>query len=149
MEEGMSPKRHHLMDPKRHKVKDVMTGEIRCVGENETVDEVANKLDQLNVAALPICGEDGTLRGIISERDITVGVLALAKAPQQIRADEVYYEAAVPVRADDSLGLAMQTMVDHNLTTLPVIDGEDEEPIGVIILTDVIHTADVFRPKRH
>jgi CBS domain-containing protein len=148
MEEGMSPKRH-MVSPKRHKVMDVMTGEIQCVGENETVDEVANKLDQLNVAALPICGEDGTLRGMITERDIIAGVLALTKAPQQIRAGEVDYEEAEPVRADDSLGLAMQTMVDHNLTTLPVIDGENEEPIGVINIIDVIHTADVFRPKRH
>jgi CBS domain-containing protein len=145
----MSPKRHKVMRPKRHKVRDVMTGEIRCVGENETVAEAANKLDELNVDALPICGEDGTLRGMISERNIIAGVLGLSKAPQQIRAGEVDYEEAVPVRADDSLGLAMQTMVNHNLTTLPVIDGEDEEPIGVINLTDVIHTADVFRPKRH
>jgi CBS domain-containing protein len=141
MEEGMSPK--------RNLVKHVMTGEIQCVGENETVDEVANKLDQLNVAALPICGEDGTLRGMITERDILAGVLALTKAPQQIRAGEVDFEEAEPVRADDSLGLAMQTMVDHNLTTLPVIAGEDEEPIGVINITDVMVSADVFRPKRN
>lgn len=43
--------------------REVMTGDCECVGENETVSDAAKKMADLDVGALPICGEDDRLEG--------------------------------------------------------------------------------------
>ena len=58
------------------KARDVMTGGAECVGENETVLDAAKKLADLDIGAMPICGEDNRLKGMLTDRDIVVKVLA-------------------------------------------------------------------------
>lgn len=128
------------MSPKRNLVKDVMTGGTECVGENDTMFEAAKKLAQLNLDALPICGEDGTLRGMITEHDLVSRGLALGNDPNETTMAEFGYGKPVTIGADDSIESAMKTMTDHNVRRLPVIDGE--ELIGVISITDVVNKID-------
>ena len=40
------------------KARDIMTPECACVGENDTVLDAAERLAELNVGAMPICGTD-------------------------------------------------------------------------------------------
>jgi CBS domain-containing protein len=59
--------------------REVMTGGVECVGENETVLDAAKKLADLDVGSMPICGEDNRLKGMLTDRDIVVKVLAAGK----------------------------------------------------------------------
>lgn len=54
--------------------REIMTGGAECVGENETLVDAARKMRDLDVGSLPICGDDNRLRGMVSDRDIVVGV---------------------------------------------------------------------------
>lgn len=63
--------------------RDVMTQGVECVGENETVADAAKKLADLDVGAMPICGEDDRLKGMLTDRDIVVEVIARAKNPSR------------------------------------------------------------------
>jgi len=45
--------------------RDIMTGGAECVGENETLVEAARKMRDFHVGALPICGEDNRLKGML------------------------------------------------------------------------------------
>jgi CBS domain-containing protein len=128
------------MSPKRNKVRNIMTGGTECVSENDTMVEAAKKLAQLNVDALPICGEDETLRGMITEHDLVSRGLALGKNPNETKVGEFGYGKPVTIGAADSLELALKTMTDHNVRRLPVIDGK--ELIGVISITDVVNKID-------
>ena len=65
--------------------RDVMTGDCECVGENETVLDAAKKMSQLDVGVLPICGEDDRLKGMLTDRDIVLKVLAAGKDPSRPR----------------------------------------------------------------
>ena len=58
------------------KARDVMSPNTTCVGENETLLDAARKLADLDVGALPICGEDDRLKGMLTDRDIVVKALA-------------------------------------------------------------------------
>lgn len=129
------------MSPKRNLVRNVMTGGTECVGENDTMVEAAKKLAQLNVDALPICGEDGVLRGMITEHDLVTRGLALGMNPNETKVGEFGYGKPVTAGADDSLETAMKTMTDHNVRRLPVIDGKDL--IGVLSVTDVVDKIDI------
>ncbi len=117
-------------------VRQVMTGGTECVGENETIVEAAKKLTLLNVSALPICGEDERLKGVLTEHEIVTRVLALGKDPAQTKVGEFGYGKPVTIGADDSIEEALKTMTDHNVRRLPVID--EHRLIGVISMVDVV-----------
>jgi CBS domain-containing protein len=115
--------------------RDVMTGGAECIGENETVVEAAKKMAQLDVGALPICGEDNRLKGMLTDRDIAVKVLAQDKDPSSTKAGELGEGKPVTIGADDSVEEALQTMKGEKVRRLPVIDGHDL--IGVVSQGDL------------
>ena len=105
--------------------RDVMTGHAECIGENDTVLDAAKRLAELDVGAMPICGEDNRLKGMLTDRDIVVKVLAKGKDPASTKAGELSEGKPVTIGADDSVDEALRTMADHGVRRLPVIDGHD------------------------
>jgi CBS domain-containing protein len=115
--------------------REVMTPGAECIGENETVVEAAKKMAQLEVGALPICGEDNRLKGMLTDRDIAVKVLAQDKDPSSTRAGELGEGKPVTIGADDSVEEALRTMKDEKVRRLPVIDGH--ELVGIVSQGDL------------
>jgi CBS domain-containing protein len=127
------------------KARDVMSTDCTCVGENETLLDAAKKLADLDVGALPICGEDDRLKGMLTDRDIVVKALAQGKDPGSTRAGELGQgdSETVTIGADDSIDEALRTMIDHKVRRLPVIDGK--RMVGVISQADVATNVDEER----
>jgi CBS domain-containing protein len=117
------------------KAKDVMSGGVECAGENDTVADAAKKLAQLDVGSMPICGEDDRLKGMITDRDIVIEVLAEGKDPGSTKVSELANGKPVTIGADDSVGEALRTMKEHQVRRLPVIDGHDL--VGVVSVADL------------
>jgi CBS domain-containing protein len=117
------------------RARDVMTGDAECVGENETIVDAAKKMANLDVGALPICGEDNRLKGMLTDRDIAVKVLAEGKDPGSTKAGELGDGKPVTIGADDSISEAVRTMKEHKVRRLPVIDGHDL--IGIVSQGDL------------
>jgi CBS domain-containing protein len=117
-----------------------MTQGVECAGENETVADAAKKLAQLDVGAMPICGEDDRLKGMLTDRDIVVEVIARGKDPADVRAGDLGGEEVVTIGADDSVDEALSTMTSHKVRRLPVIDGHDL--VGVVTLADLAQNID-------
>ena len=117
------------------KARDVMTGGAECVAEDESILDAAKRLAQLNVGAMPICGQDDRLKGMLTDRDIVVKVLAQGKDPAQTRAGELGEGKPVTIGADDSVSEALRTMTEHKVRRLPVIDGH--QLVGVVTQADI------------
>jgi CBS domain-containing protein len=118
------------------KARDIMTPDCKCVGENDSVLDAAKQLADNDVGAMPICGEDNRLKGMITDRDIVVKVLAQGKDPGSTKASELAdQQEVVTIGADDSIEEALRTMADHKVRRLPVIDGR--ECVGVISQKDL------------
>ena len=116
--------------------RDVMNPDCTCVGENDTVLDAAGKLAEKDVGAMPICGEDNRLKGMLTDRDIVVKVLAKGKDPSSTKAREIADQGeVVTIGADDSLDEALRTMADHKVRRLPVIDGHDL--VGMLTQADI------------
>ncbi len=115
--------------------REAMSGSPECVRENDTIADAAKKLAQLNVGAMPICGADDRLKGMLTDRDIVVKVLARDKDPKSTRAGELGEGKPVTIGADDSLGEAVQTMIEHKVRRLPVIDGH--RLVGILSQADL------------
>jgi CBS domain-containing protein len=116
--------------------RDIMTEGCECVGENQTVLEAAHKLAELNIGALPICGEDDRLKGMLTDRDIVVKVLAQDKDPGSTKAGELGEGPPVWVSTDASENEVLKRMREHDVRRLPVID-ENKRLAGIIAQADV------------
>jgi CBS domain-containing protein len=115
--------------------RDVMTPDAQCVGENETLLDAARKLADRGYGAMPICGEDNRLKGMLTDRDIVVKALAQGKDPSSTRAGELGEGKPVTIGADDSIQEALKTMAQYKVRRLPVIDGHDL--VGMISVADI------------
>jgi CBS domain-containing protein len=119
--------------------REIMTGEAECVPAGSTVREAARQMASLEVGALPICGEDDRLKGMLTDRDIVVKVLAEGSDPDAVTAGELGQGKPVTIGADDPLEEAIETMKQHAVRRLPVIDGH--RLIGIVSQADIATAA--------
>ena len=115
--------------------RDVMSGGVECVGENDSVLDAAKRLAELDVGSMPICGEDDRLKGMLTDRDVVVKVLAQGKDPADVTAGDLGEGKPVTIGADDSVDEALRTMAQHKVRRLPVIDGHDL--VGIVSIADL------------
>ena len=115
--------------------REVMTSPCECVGEKDTVADAAKKLAELEVGSMPICGEDDRLKGMLTDRDIVVKVIAKGKDPSDVTAGDLGEGKPVTIGADDSVEEALSVMSEHAIRRLPVIDGHDL--VGIVSQADI------------
>jgi CBS domain-containing protein len=114
---------------------EIMHRNAECVGENETLVDAARKMRDLGVGALPICGEDDRLHGIITDRDIVIKCLAEGKEPSSARAGDLAQGTPFYADADADLDDVLRQMVDHKIKRLPVIS--NHRLVGMISEADL------------
>jgi len=115
--------------------REIVTPDTVCVRSSDSVMDAARRMAELGVGSLPICGEDNKLKGLITDRDIVVKVIAAANDPRAVHVGELAQGEAVTVGADDSAEEMLATMRRHQVRRLPVIDGQ--QVIGIVALADV------------
>ena len=115
--------------------RDIMTGGVECARTNETLVEAARKMRDLGVGALPVCGEDDRLAGMVADRDIVVHCVADERDPSSTTVETLAEGKPVTIGADDSLEQTLRTMSQHQVRRLPVIDGD--RLVGIVSQADV------------
>jgi CBS domain-containing protein len=115
--------------------RDIMHAGAECVGEGQTLQHAATQMRDLDVGALPICGDDGRLVGIITDRDIVVKCLATGANPNTVTVGQLAQAEPIAIGpaadADDVLHL----MADNQIRRLPVID--NQRVVGMISEADL------------
>ena len=117
------------------KARDIMTPDVTCIGEKDSLTQAARKMAELDVGALPICGEDNRLKGMLTDRDIVVRALAQGRNPDDGTAGELAEGKPITMGADDDVSDVLLTMSSHQVRRLPVIDGHDL--VGMVAVADV------------
>jgi CBS domain-containing protein len=115
--------------------REIMTPGAECVNEDDTVREAARRMADLGVGSLPICGNDNRLKGMLTDRDIVIKVLATGDDPDSVTAGALAQGKPVTIGADDPAEEILRTMGQHQVRRLPVIDGHDL--VGIVALADV------------
>ena len=115
--------------------RDIMTGGVECAHVGDTVTEAAQKMRELQVGALPICGEDNRLKGMITDRDIVLNCVADGMDTTSVKVQDYAGAEVVTIGADDSIEEALRTMRGAGVRRLPVIDGHDL--VGMISQADI------------
>ena len=115
--------------------RDLMTPDPTCVREDQTLVDAARLMRDLDVGALPICGSDDRLKGMLTDRDIVVKCIADGGDPSSVRAGSLAEGKPVTIGADDDIREALEVMQEYQVRRLPVIDGHDL--VGIIAQADV------------
>jgi CBS domain-containing protein len=115
--------------------RDIMTAGAECASVDDTLVDAARKLRDLDVGALPICGSDNRLAGMLTDRDIVVRCVADGSDPSTVKAGDLADGKPVTIGADDPVEEALATMTKYGVRRLPVIDGHDL--VGIVTQADV------------
>ncbi|MEV0537760.1 CBS domain-containing protein [Kitasatospora sp. NPDC050463] len=114
--------------------REIMHTGAQCIRGDQTLAEAAMMMRDMNVGALPICGDDQKLKGIITDRDIVLRCIAEGKDPADMTAMELAGHLHC-VRADDAMETVLKKMEQHQIRRIPVIDGE--RLVGMISEADL------------
>jgi CBS domain-containing protein len=115
--------------------REIMHTGAACIQENETLEDAARRMSELDVGALPICGEDDRLHGIITDRDIVVKCLAKGKDPKTMTAGMLEQGKPITIDAEADTDEVVLAMEEHRILRLPVID--NRRLVGMISEADL------------
>ncbi len=119
------------------KVKDVMHKGVEWVSPDTPLAEVAKKMREHDVGAIPV-GENDRLVGMVTDRDITIRAVAEDKDISKLSVREVMTSGIIYCRDTEDVGDAIRIMESKQIRRLPVID-ENKRMVGIVALGDISH----------
>lgn len=114
---------------------DIMHRGAQWIPVHETLDRAAQLMRDLNVGALPISDENERLCGILTDRDIVVGCVAMGHDPARVTAGDMAQGTPRWIEADADVSDVLHEMQTHRIRRLPVIDGK--RLVGMISEADL------------
>ncbi len=119
-------------------VKEAMTREVRIVSPDQTVQQAARIMLDIDVGALPV-GDDDKLVGMITDRDIAVRCVAMGKPASTAVRDAMSQEIRYCFDDEDIAHVA-RNMADQQIRRLPVVD-RNKRLVGILALADLVISA--------
>jgi CBS domain-containing protein len=120
--------------------KEIMKRDVECASPEETVQSAAQRMRDEEIGFLPVCDANKKVLGTITDRDLTIRVLAGGMSPTTTISD-VFTRDIVACRPDDKLETAQDMMARHHKSRIMCID-EHDQLIGVISLSDIAQQGD-------
>ena len=122
------------------KVRDIMTQPAIHISPMESAEVAARTLAHYNIGILPVCGTDGKLCGLVTDRDLVTRCMASGKSPAKTAVREVMTGSVTSVRPDMEAGVAAHLMGRQQVRRLPVV--EDGKLCGMVSLGDLAKRED-------
>src|SRR6516162_3593748 len=108
---------------------------VWSIGPNATVIDAIRLMDEKNVGALPVV-DNGTLVGIVSERDYTRKVILKGRSSKETPVSEIMTKQLLTVNPSDSISECMRIMTEKRVRHLPVLEGANL--VGILSIGDVV-----------
>ena len=116
-------------------VRDLMNPSVVSITPSESASLAARLLSRHNLGSLPVCGEDGGLRGIVTDRDIVTRCVAAEEDPAQTLVRDIMTRGCTAVSPRDDCREATRLMSVQQVRRLPVV--EDGRLVGIVSLADL------------
>lgn len=117
------------------KVRELMTSNVIRIHPEEPVEVAARTLTQYNIGALPVCGRDGQLYGMLTDRDLVIRCMAAGRNPGSMKVREVMTGHVISASPDMEVGVAAHLMGRQQVRRLPVV--ENGRLCGMVSLGDL------------
>jgi CBS domain-containing protein len=120
-----------------------MTSNPKTVTSDQSVVDAAKIMEQEDTGVVPIV-EGERLVGVVTDRDITLQVVARTKDPKSTKVTDVASRDLVTIDPQQDLDEALRLMAQHQVRRLPVVE-EDGKLVGILAQADVARAADSGR----
>lgn len=120
------------------KIKDAMHKGAEWITPDMPVPEIARKMRDLDVGALPV-GENDRLVGMVTDRDIACRGVANGKDCSKLTARDVMTKGIVFCREAEDVDDALRIMEQKKIRRLPVLN-DKKRLVGMLSLGDISHS---------
>ena len=117
------------------KIREVMTPTVIRIHPEENVAVAARMLDRYNIGAMPVCGSDGRVWGLVTDRDLVTRCIAAGRDPAGTKVGQIMTTRVVTARPDMDAHAAAAVMGREQIRRLPVV--ENGKLCGMVSLGDL------------
>ncbi len=116
-------------------VRDLMNTAVVSITPEESAALAARLLCRHDLGALPVCGQDGALLGIVTDRDIVTRCVAAGEDPSRVPVRDIMSLAPATAAPGDDVHTAARQMAARQVRRLPVVEGGSV--VGMVSLGDL------------
>lgn len=120
------------------KVRDIMSTQVVRINAVEPVEVAARTLTHYNIGVLPVCGSDGRLCGVVTDRDLVTRCMAPGRSAGEVKVQDVMTSRVITAGPDMDVGAAAHLMGREQVRRLPVV--ENGRLCGMVSLADLAST---------
>jgi CBS domain-containing protein len=121
-------------------IRDILTHDVETVSPDTRIQEVARKMKELDIGAVPVCS-GRRLLGMITDRDIAVRAIAEGRDPRETPVSDAMTDQVIFCYQDQDVEDARQLMEQYQIRRLPVVD-EQDQLVGIVSLGDIAVRSD-------
>ena len=118
------------------KITQIMSRQVECVEEQDTVVTAAAKMRDLDVGALPVVDSTEQLSGIVTDRDIVLRAIAEDRDASKTTVGQIMTSGAITCKSDESVVQVAGLMEDNQVRRIVVVDDSDKA-VGIVSLGDI------------
>jgi CBS domain-containing protein len=120
-------------------VDEIMSKKIETIEEFASVQDVALKMKDKNKSSLIVVDSLGKPKGLVTERDLVRKICVKDISPSKVMIKEIMSLPFITITPNETLSSAIDTMLQHNIRHLLVIDDKTElnKPIGIVTPRDL------------
>ena len=117
------------------KLRDVMASPVIRIHPDESVAVAARTLERYNIGILPVCGADGRLCGLVTDRDLVTRCVASGRSPVNTTVREEMTSKIIAAGPEMDAAQAAGIMGREQVRRLPVV--ENGRLCGMVSLGDL------------
>jgi len=123
-----------------HQIQDIMTRQVHTVRGEATLLDVARMMWDKRIGDVLVTNRDGTLRGIVTDRDIVVRADAASKPLDKTQVGEICTDELVKLAPTSTVEDAVKLMRQHAIRRVPVV--HDGQAVGIVSIGDLARYKD-------
>jgi len=118
------------------KVQEVMTRNVFCIGDAQSLNDAAQLMWEHNCGSVPVVNEDRQVVAMITDRDIAMAAYTKGRCLADIPLDTAKSQQLVCCKPEDDIREVQHMMRTHQLHRIPVVD-DKLQPVGIVSLNDI------------
>jgi CBS domain-containing protein len=116
-------------------VRHAMTTDVKTAKPDMKAADAAGLMRNYDVGVIPVVDDDGTVAGLVTDRDLVVRVIADREDPNHVRLGDIATRSVVSATPDMNISDARDLMAEHRVRRLPVMQGD--RLVGIVSLGDI------------
>ena len=116
-------------------VRHAMTTDVKTAKRDMNAADAAGLMRNYDVGVIPVLDDDGSLAGLVTDRDLVIRVIADREDANAVRLGDIATRSVVTATPDMNISDARDLMAEHRVRRLPVMQGD--RLVGIVSLGDV------------